>query len=261
MCAFCLSDDKSTKEHLLSRPICDALGVDRRTLVASLDGRNGQLGAASTLDTRAVRLPCATCNSGWMSELEGDTARTLRRWMSRPDQRLTAAGVRHLTRWLVKTAIVFGFAETDARRFMDNPTETSIPDVTTARALAAGETPPDVTIGAARVAASRYIWGAGNPTVEPTGPDRITCRAINVVALNLGALQLWVVMPVVARPDELRLPRGVTRVHPQLRYRSLRGRHADVDPTQVAARYSDGTTEAVFAALERAQQITRCPAA
>jgi hypothetical protein len=196
-----------------------------------------------------------------MSDLEGDAARTLRRWMSRPDQRLTAAGARHLTRWLVKTAIVFGFAEIDARRFMDDPTETSIPDITTARALAAGETPPDVTIGAARVAASPYIWGAGNPTVEPTGPDRVSCRAINVVALNLGVLQLWVVMPVVAQPDELRLPQGVTRIHPQLRYRSLRSRHADVDPTQVVARYSDATTDALFAALEEAQQITGGPAA
>lgn len=251
-CAFCLSDAKTTKEHLLSRPICDVLGFDRTTLVASLDGRNGQLGAVTPLDARSVRLPCGECNSGWMSELERDTASALRRWMRRPDERLTTAGARHLTRWLVKTAIVFGFAETDARRFVDNPTDASVPDITAARALAEGQTPEGVTIGGARVNGSPYLWGAGNPTVEPTGPDRISCRAINVVALNLGALQLWVVMPIVVQPDELHLPRGVTKLHAHVRYRSLRTRPPNVDPTQVVARFSDTTTASAFAALEQA---------
>lgn len=190
-----------------------------------------------------------------MSELERDTARTFRRWMSRPAERLTIAGARHLARWLVKTAIVFGFAETDARRFIDNPTDASIPDITTARALGAGEVPEDVTIGAARIGGSRYVWGAGNPTVVPAGPDRISCRAINVVALNLGPLQLWVVMPILVKPDELRLPQGVTRLHPHVRYRSLRSRHPNVDPTQVVAKFSDATTVASFAALDQAKRF------
>jgi len=192
-----------------------------------------------------------------MSDLERDTAHTLRRWMARPSERLTAAGVRYLTRWLVKTAIVFGFAESDSRRFMEYPTETLVPDITTARALASGDVPGDVTIGAARVAASRhaYVWGAGNATVEPKGPDRISSRAVNVVALNLGELQLWVVMPVIAKPDELRLPRGVIRLHSQVRYGSLRTRRGNVDPTGVTATYSDATTERVFGALETAKQI------
>jgi hypothetical protein len=104
---------------------------------------------------------------------------------------------------------------------------------------------------------SRYMWGAGNPSAEPTGPDRISCRSINVVALNLGALQLWVVMPVLVEPDELRLPRGVTRLHPYMRYRSLRTRPEDVDPTRVVARFSDATTAAAFAGREQARRITR----
>lgn len=57
-CPFCLSDQKLTKEHLFSRPICNALGVDRATLVKSVDGRNGDVGVAVPLGERSIRLPC-----------------------------------------------------------------------------------------------------------------------------------------------------------------------------------------------------------
>lgn len=102
ICVFCLAESgtvKMSKEHLFSVPICTALGVDRTKLVASLDGNTGIIGHATPLDRRQVRLPCAKCNSGWMGQLEQDTARALRRWLTRPGSRLTTAGHSHLVRW------------------------------------------------------------------------------------------------------------------------------------------------------------------
>ena len=73
-----------------------------------------------------------------MSKLENETASVLRRWLADPEHGLGVVGVSHLTRWLVKTAIVLGFAELDARRFLAEPTEVSVPDITAARIVAAG---------------------------------------------------------------------------------------------------------------------------
>ena len=124
---------------------------------------------------------------------------------------------------------------------MSTPTETTLPDITTARTIAGGGVPNHVYAGAARTNGRRYVWGAGNPTVRPTGPDRVSCRAINVAAVNLGSLQLWVAIPVV-RPGELRMPRGVASLNPQLRSGSLRTRSGNLDPSSIKATYSDATT-------------------
>jgi hypothetical protein len=254
-CAFCLGDGKLSKEHLISKPIRDLFGIDRSMMVASLDGRTGEISRPDELDKRTVRLPCENCNSGWMSQLEQDTAGTLRRWLAHPKVQLTADGMKHVSRWLVKTVHVFGFAELDARRFLQTPTETAAPDITTARALAAGSMPEHVYVGAARISGDAdVLWGVGNPTVRPAGPDRIGCRAINVVAWNLSSLQLWVAVPMLP-PDKLRLPLGVTRLHPTLRSGSLRKRSSDLSPSQVRATYSDATTSAFFRDLEHAREL------
>ena len=252
-CPFCLSAEPLSKEHLFSKPICDALGVDRSMLVASLDGNTGEFRHYSVLDRRSVRLPCERCNSGWMSELERAAARRLRRWLANPDERLTKAGLQDLTRWLVKTAIVLGFAEVDARRFMSSPTETAIPDITTAKALAAGVTPDHVHVAAARTNNGRMVWGAGNPTVQAAGPNRMSSRVINVAAFNLGPIQLWAIIPIIP-PDHLQLPPGVKRLHANLCSRALQVRSGNLDPTQVYATYSDATAQALSRALATAHE-------
>jgi hypothetical protein len=247
-CPFCLSDDKKSREHLFSGAICNAVGIDRSVLVATIDRQTQEIGPMGPLNRKAVRLPCQRCNSGWMSDLETSAARTIRRWMSRPKERLTKAGTHHLCRWLVKTAVVLGFSDNGSRRFMDEPTQTAVPDITAAKQVAAGVVPDGVIAGAARVGVTKVLWGAGNATVEPSGPDRINCRAVNVAAFNLGSLQLWVAVPLV-RPDTLRLPRSVSQLNPMLQSRSLRTRTGALDPTEVVAHYSDATSTAFFAAL------------
>lgn len=236
-----------SKEHLFSSPICSALGVDRTKLVASLDGNTGTVGHAGRLDQRQVKLPCVGCNSGWMEQLERDTARTLRRWLAEPNSRLTTAGHAHVVRWIAKTAIVIGFAELGSRQFLANPTNSAVPDITLGRQLANGEV-PDIVVGGARASQMDQVWGAGNASVEPVGHDRISSRAVNVLALNLGELQLWGVLPVI-RPDDLRLPSGVQPLSPNSRSRSLRGRRGGLDPSQVTVFFSDATTAAFINAL------------
>ena len=227
--------------------------MDRSTLVASVDVASRDISAIATLEQRAVRLPCVNCNAGWMSTLENDAARVLRRWLSGPHQRLTSAGVFHLSRWLVKTAIVLAFSESDARRFMRSPTETAIPDISAARAIADGQLPVLCRAGAARTNGTSLLWGTGNPTVLPKGKGKISGRAVNVTAVNLGTLQMWVALPIIIEPDTLRWPAGVAPLHANLRSGSLRTRVNSIDPTQVTAEYSQSTTEALFAAIAKAQ--------
>lgn len=249
-CPFCLEASKATKEHLFSQPICNAVGIDRAMDVASYDRNSGELGPIVPLGRRSVRLPCEGCNSGWMSDLEIQTARTIRRWMSKPENPLGRTGYDNLMRWLVKTAVVLGFSEGGSRRFMETPTDVAVPDITTAKAVRNGVVPDNVQGGAAKVAAgSRYVWGTGNATVSPTGPDLLNSRAVNVTALNLGQLQLWVAIPIV-KPDRLALPKGVTRLHPRIAFQSLPTRTGEPDPSLVNAYFSPATSEAVFAAVD-----------
>ena len=248
-CPFCLETSKTTKEHLFSQPICDAVGIDRSMDVASYDQNSGELGPIVPLDQRSVRLPCEGCNSGWMNDLEVQTARTIRRWMSKPNSPLGHSGYEGVMRWLIKTAVVLGFSEGGSRRFMEMPTDVAVPDITTAKAVRKGVVPDHVKGGAAKVGDSRYVWGTGNGTVSPTGPDLLNSRAVNVTALNLGQLQLWVAIPIV-KPERLDLPRGVTRLHPRVTFQSLPTRTGDLNPSLVNATFSRATSEAVFAAFD-----------
>lgn len=198
--------------------------------VASYDGNSGELGPIVPLHQRSVRLPCQACNSGWMSDLEVQTARTIRRWMSKPEKPLGQGGYETMMRWLVKTAVVLGFSEGGSRRFMETPTDVAVPDITRAKEIRSGLVPDHVVGGAAKVGSSQYVWGTGNATVSPTGPDLLNSRAINVTALNLGQLQLWAVVPIV-KPETVVLPKGVTRLHPRLAFQSLPTRTGEVSPS------------------------------
>jgi hypothetical protein len=248
-CPFCLETSKTTKEHLFSQAVCNAVGIDRALDVASYDQNSGELGPIVPLSQRSVRLPCEGCNSGWMSDLEVQTARTIRRWMSKPDSPLGRTGYENMMRWLVKTSVVLGFSEGGSRRFMESPTDVAVPDVTTAKSVRSGVVPDHVRGGAAKVRNSRYVWGTGNATVSPTGPDLLNSRAVNVTALNLGQLQLWVAIPIV-KPERLVLPNGVARLHPRLAFQSLPTRTGDLNPSLVNATFSRATSEAVFAAID-----------
>jgi hypothetical protein len=169
--------------------------------------------------------------------------------MSKPERPLGRAGFETMMRWLVKTAVVLGFSEGGSRRFMETPTDVAVPDISMAKAVRNGVVPDYVRAGAAKVGSTRYVWGTGNASVSPTGPDLLNSRAVNVAAVNLGRLQLWVAIPIV-RPETLILPKGVTRLHPRVAFQSLPTRSGDLNPSLVNATFSRATSEAVFAAVD-----------
>jgi hypothetical protein len=154
-----------------------------------------------------------------------------------------------MVRWLVKTAVVLGFSEGGSRRFMETPTDVAVPDISMAKAVRQGVVAEYVRAGAAKVGSTRYVWGTGNATVSPRGPDLLNSRTVNVTALNLGRLQLWVAIPIV-KPETLILPKGVTHLHPRVAFRSLRTRTGELNPSLVNATFSRVTSEAVFAAVD-----------
>ena len=171
-CPFCLKASKTSKEHLFSKPICNVLGIDRAMDVASYDKNSGELGPIVPLKQRSVRLPCEECNSGWMSDLEIQTASTIRRWMSKPQNPLGRSGYENMMRWLVKMAVVFGFAEGGSRQFMETPIDVAVPDITRAKAIRNGVVPDHVRGGAAKVDASRLC---GAPATRQSHQQAQTC--------------------------------------------------------------------------------------
>jgi hypothetical protein len=132
---------------------------------------------------------------------------------------------------------------------MEAPTDVAVPDITAAKEIRSGSVPDHVVGGAAKVGKSQYVWGAGNATVTPTGPDLLNARAINATALNLGPLQLWVAVPIV-QPEKIALPRGVSRLHPRLTFQRLPTRTGDLNPSLVIASFARATSEAFFAATD-----------
>jgi hypothetical protein len=116
----------------------------------------------------------------------------------------------------------------------NTPTDVMVPDIGAARA-AMGERaiPEHAVFGVARTSPGIHLYGIGNPTVEPVGPNRLSSRAANVAAVNLGSLQLWVVNPLVA-PRRVQLPPGVSRLGPRLS--SCRLRRVPSEPPLELAR-------------------------
>lgn len=253
-CPFCLSLGRLSKEHLLSNPMCEALGVDRRTISVAFSENTGRIGKPLGFDDRTIRLPCRDCNSGWMSDLETETAQVLRNWRARLDRPLGDQGCRTLIRWLAKTATVLLFSEAEARRFMRSPTDAALPDITTARKLRSGDPLDHVVAGIALSTQTDLLWAVGNPSVLPRGPNNISCRAVNAAALNLGPLQLWIAMPIVA-PDRLNLPTEVRLAHAGLQLRDLELGTPTLSLSNIEAYYSPATTQRFFRALELARQL------
>lgn len=253
-CPFCFEEESPSREHLFSQPICDALGLDRETVTVSYDANSGQTGVPVPLSQRTVKLPCGSCNSGWMSQLEVETGSLLAGWVGNLRTPLGEDGVDALTRWLVKTLFVLGFAEGDSRHFMTSPAETIVPDITTAKQLIAGERLEGVAVGAARSARTNRIWALGNPSVVAAAG--LSSRVVNAAAFNLGPIQLWVAVPLM-QPDSLVLPARVASLEETLTFTQLRPGQASLDLSRIRATYSAATARQIFTAIEEAEQASR----
>lgn len=245
-CIFCRSDvaGRGSREHLLSRPICEAFGIERAATLHGLLTDDFDVAQLQRLENKTVRLPCRECNQGWMSSLEVAAAETFKRWVGgrRP---LGAEGLRIVKRWMLKNFVVFGAVHGDTRTPFRRNSETGeleyaaavLVEPRRAQALRADldEAYDNVDLGAARTETSMFTEGFGNPTVLPKGPTALNARSAGVLALNLTPLQLW----VVVRPlgGTTRLPGSVTRLRAGRLWREVKPRSPNLDPTSVIVTY------------------------
>jgi hypothetical protein len=226
-CHFCFAEGdvpRLTKEHLLSKPVAEAFGLDRA-------GAFGQLGNVddSVMFTRlgdvAVKFVCERCNNTWMNELEHELA-ALAVWTRSPGESLTPVHVESLRAWSLKTYLVLGAMVGETRRFAENPEAPGvIPNFTRARQLYGKEARAfdGMAFGLARpLEPSRFAYAFGNPTVVPQGPRYASRKSAGLAVVTLGALQVWVVDPTIFHAARIRFPERVTILEPGLNYSALR---------------------------------------
>jgi hypothetical protein len=109
-CGFCGGSGKITKEHIFAEWISSLLGAGRPDMTVrhsmARAGVPGKLWHANLI-SQTVRMPCHTCNSGWMSVLETHVAPFISPMML--DQGEVIVGLSAqviIARWAVKIAMV-----------------------------------------------------------------------------------------------------------------------------------------------------------
>jgi hypothetical protein len=227
-CYFCFTEGevpKLSKEHLLSRPVADAYGVDRSAGFGQLGNHDDSIVVAQ-LDDVAVKFVCERCNSTWMNALEHEMV-GLASWVSSPDQSLTTAQRDTLRAWALKTYLVLSVMVGETRRFAENPQAPGvIPNFTRARQLYEKDTRAfdGMAFALARpFQADRFAYAFGNPTVVPQGPRYASRKSAGVAIVTVGGLQLWVVDPTFFHEAEISFPKRVALVEPGRKYSELRG--------------------------------------
>ena len=225
-CHFCFNEGdvpKLSKEHLLSKPVATAFGVDRSAAFGLLGDPN-ELIVLPRLSDLSVRLVCEPCNNTWMNDLEHGMA-ALNGWCHGGDLPMTSSQVDALRSWCLKTYLVLSAMVGGTRRFAEDPEAPGvIPNFTRARQLY--ERNPEafegMAFGAARtIEPNRFAYAFGNPTVIPTGPRHANQKSAGLSIVTIGSLQVWTVDPTIFRAARIRFPDGVTTVAAGIRYRKM----------------------------------------
>ena len=233
-CEFCWDEDRGeplTKEHLISQPVADAFHIDRQgSKVARFDRDAVDAGdfdsmTFCSLAELSVRIACARCNNGWMNELEHQMVE-IARWARAGGRPLGKANLRNVSRWLLKTHAVMSVLDGATRRFVDPDGEIGsqvIPDPTRARLLRVDDDAAfdGVVIAAGRSNGEGFAYGFGNPEIRSTAANPPSARSAAVVAMSLGSLQLWAVVPWL-RSGRVQLPSGLITLNARTRSKQLR---------------------------------------
>lgn len=226
-CYFCFMEGdvpRLSREHLLSRPVAKAFGVDRSAAFGQLGSTDSSM-VLVQLDDVAVRFACERCNNTWMNALEHEMA-ALAKWAGSRNQALTASQVRVLQAWSLKTYLVLSVMVGDTRRFSETPALPGvIPNFTRARQLYENSTQAfdGMAFGVARPhEVDRFAYAFGNPTVVPEGPRYASRKSAGLAIVSLGILQVWVVDPTIFHAARIRFPRNVVTPEPGLRPSALR---------------------------------------
>lgn len=188
-CFFCYSDGevpRLSKEHLISRPVAIAFGIDRGSSFGRA-GNNDSSVSISRLDNIAVKVACDRCNNGWMNDLEQQMV-AVGEWAHAGSSPMNSSTLDSLCSWALKTYFVLSAIEGGIRKFGSGESDFGvIPDVTRARQLYEGDRQAfeGVTVGLAHCnAGDRFAYVFGNPMVLPQGPRYANLRSAGSASLR-----------------------------------------------------------------------------
>jgi hypothetical protein len=213
----------ASSEHLLSRPVATAFGIDRTAPVARVDGDVEHIRWAQ-LNGIKRRCVCTTCNNGWMNRLE-DRMAGIADWIAGPSgEPLGVARALALRSWALKTHMLLCFIEGNAGHFGDDTFsgEYVVPPVTQAKALYGRdlEVLERCTVGVSRsTSTTDFAWSFGYPLVTAPGGIKGHPRFAPLSIVTVGSLQLWVVVPIL--PARVTMPAGVQACRAGLRPKDL----------------------------------------
>ena len=105
-CVFCDSA-ASTKEDAWPKWLVRQFPTESGVEVEGQRGTQLVQRWKSNRHAHQIRNVCASCNNGWMSALEGDAKRVIEPLLSSARYDFSASARRILTRWSMKTAMVF----------------------------------------------------------------------------------------------------------------------------------------------------------
>lgn len=189
-CHFCLgaSGAPLSNEHLVSKPVADAFGIDRWGDLTSVDMATLTLGPSRPLEQLKVRIACSSCNSGWMQQLE-EGMHAVAKWVNGKSVGMTPETFQILWRWLLKTHIVLAAIEGGTRRFgKGDDWQISLP-ATQGRMLYDGDDSvlDDVAFEFARrqgPAPNRFSYRIENARSQHTGGQDLPIRVAPLAAIR-----------------------------------------------------------------------------
>jgi hypothetical protein len=249
-CLFCFSTGnlpKLSREHLLSRPVAKAFGIDRTASFLRFDPDNGdhQVG---TIDGLGQRVVCEPCNNGWMNRLE-DAMANLAPWLANGDEALGEVRTLGVRSWALKTHLILCYLAGNARNVGENEQEYAVlPNFTLARQLYESdvEAISGLAVGLARVRGNgSFGYAFGNPTVVPVGPNYTARTAAVASIITVGGLQVWIATSL--RPADVRAP--AVAVSPELLARDLPTRVVLGDLDAIVVDHGDHDLATELAAL------------
>lgn len=236
-CMFCYMDTVDTitpsKEHLLSKPVAKAFGIDRDSPVL----RTG----SDLADQRWARLNgiqyccvCTDCNNGWMNRMEGRMAEVAA-WLAGDQNVPLGQDLSILLRkWAVKSHLLLHFIDGNTNRWDDDTFagDYVIPPFTPARQMYENDDAVlAMAVGIAKSGArTDFAWSFGFATATPSEPPGLV-RFAPATVLTVGDLMLWVVTP--QKPADVSVPSGVLDCSAAVRPRDLAHFGHPLDVTDV----------------------------
>lgn len=212
-CAFCFAESAEfpvlTREHLVSRPVARAFGIDRTSPFLRIDRKLEDM-RWTTVNGVSRKVVCAACNNGWMNLLEHQMSEVAQWMHGDAEQGLGGHRERILRAWMTKTHVLLCFIEGDAGRFGDRGFDRAVvPPVSLARALFERryDDLAEFGLGLARSESeTAFAYEFGTPgTVMVQGREQGAYTAPTSI-ITLGRLQAWAISPLIAFSPTVAFP-------------------------------------------------------